>query len=146
MKKQLSEEVIDDVKEIFSDIVIDHAMNPRNAGEMTGADGYGYAVGHCNDAIEIWLKIVDKKVSEARFWTDGCASTIAAGSIVTEILRGQTMVQARGITQGDVLAALHGLPEGHRHCAALAVNAVMEAVKDYLDLQRDPWKKAYKKR
>ncbi len=115
----------------FSDVVIDHANNPRNAGSIEGADGYASVTGLCGDTIQIWLKVTDGKIGEITFWTDGCGTTIAAGSMVTELARGKALPEALQITPRDVLDALGGLPEESVHCAFLAANALHEAIKDY---------------
>ena len=146
LQSELQQAVLDDVRRIFSETVIDHAMNPRNVGEMTDADGYGSSLGHCGDSIEIWLRITGNTIIEATFWTDGCATTIASGSMVTEMIKGKSIAQARKITQKDVLLALGGLPEENAHCATLAENAVKEAIKNYMSLAREPWKKVYRQR
>ncbi len=141
----LNEEIIAEAQKVYSDTTIDHAMNPRNVGEMNDADGYGSALGQCGDSVEIWMKIRNDRIIEARFWTDGCASTIASGSAVTEVIKKQPIAQVQRITQKDVLDALEGLPQEHQHCATLASNAVKEAVKNYLTLKREPWKKDYRR-
>lgn len=140
----LEEAVLAAAHQVYSKKTVDHAMNPRNVGEIVDADGYGCAFGHCGDSIEIWLLIRNDTVFQARFWTDGCAATIASGSVVTELVYGRQIEQIRGITQEDVLKALDGLPENHQHCATLAANAVKESVKDYLRNKREPWKKVYR--
>lgn len=127
-----NEEIIAEARKVYSEKTVDHAMNPRNVGEMDDADGYGSAVGHCGDSVEIWLKIENSQVVQAKFWTDGCASTIASGSAATEVVKNQPVERVQNITQEDVLAALDGLPEEHQHCANLAANAVKGAIKDYL--------------
>ncbi len=76
--------------------------------------------------------------------TDGCGTTIAAGSMVTELAKGSTTTQALKISQQDVLDALGGLPEESQHCALLAVNTLKEALKDYLVTRNEPWKRVYK--
>jgi nitrogen fixation NifU-like protein len=141
----LQEDVLDDVRQLYSEKVIDHAMNPRNVGEIPDADGYGSALGSCSDSMEIWLRVRGERIAQAQFWTDGCATTIASGSAVTELAKGKSIMEAQRISQQDVLSALDGLPEDHQHCAALAANAVKEAVKDYLASKREPWKKAYRR-
>ena len=95
LQDELQEMVLDDVREIFSETVIDHAMNPRNVGEMADADGYGSSLGHCGDSIEIWLRVMGNIITEATFWTDGCATTIASGSVATEMIKGKSIAQAR---------------------------------------------------
>ncbi|HEY90603.1 MAG TPA: iron-sulfur cluster assembly scaffold protein, partial [Dehalococcoidia bacterium] len=77
--------------------------------------------------------------------TDGCATTIAAGSMISELSKGKNIVRALGISQQEVLSALGGLPEESEHCALLASNTLKEALKDYLVYKKDPWKRAYKR-
>ena len=137
---QVHEVIPDDNGDIYSDTVIDHAVNPRNVGEIYDADGYGSAVGICGDDMEIWLRISNGIITEARFWTSGCSTTIASGSMVTEMAKGKAITQAQKINQHDIVIALEGLPEGSEHCAQLAANSLKEAKKDYLELRRDPWK------
>jgi nitrogen fixation NifU-like protein len=93
----------------------------------------------------MWLKVKGDAISDASFLTDGCGTTIASGSMITELARGKSVAEARKISQGDVLNALGGLPEESRHCALLAANTLKEAIKDYLAIKKEPWKKAYRK-
>ncbi|MDY6911094.1 MAG: iron-sulfur cluster assembly scaffold protein [Chloroflexota bacterium] len=145
LQAELQEAVLSDIRGIYSETVIDHAMNPRNVGEMTDADGYGSAVGHCGDDIEVWLRLRNDNIVDVKFWTNGCATTIASGSMVTEMAKGKLVAEASEIGQQDVLTALDGLPEESEHCAQLAVTALKEAIKDYVALKREPWKKSYRK-
>lgn len=116
----------------YSETAIEHARNPRNVGDIPDADGYASVTGSCGDTMQIWLKVKHRKIERSTFWTDGCGSTIMAGSMVTEMARGRDIVAAFSITQGDVLDALHGLPEDSVHCALLAANTLKEAIKNYL--------------
>ena len=144
--KELEEAVMADMRRDYSEKAIDHAMNPRNIGSLPDADGVASVTGPCGDTMEIWLRVRGGNVSDATFWTDGCGSSIASGSIATEIIKGKSLAEAQGITKEDVLSALEGLPEESHHCALLAANTVKEAVRDYLLIKREPWKKAYRKR
>jgi len=143
--EQLQELVIAEMRENYSETAIDHAMNPRNVGNIEAADGYASITGPCGDTMEIWLKVRNDTIVKTTFTTDGCGTTIAAGSIVTEIARGKSIIQALRIDQQDVLNALGGLPEESQHCALLAANTLKEAVKDYLAIRREPWKRAYRR-
>lgn len=133
------------MKEVYSDAVVDRAMNPRNVGNMENANGFATVTGPCGDTMEIWLKVKNDRILEATFMTDGCGTTIAAGSMATELAKGINVIQAQRISQQDVLEALGGLPEESKHCALLAANTLREAVKDYLALKNEPWKRAYKR-
>ena len=143
--EQLQELVINEMRENYSEIVIDHVMNPRNVGNMDNASGFARITGPCGDTMEIWLKVRDATITESTFMTDGCGTTIAAGSIVTELAKGKTVIQAHKISQQDVLSALGGLPEENQHCALLAANTMREAIKDYLAFKNEPWKRMYKR-
>jgi nitrogen fixation NifU-like protein len=143
--EQLQELVINEMRENYSEIVVDHVMNPRNVGNMDNASGFARISGPCGDTMEIWLKVRDTTITESTFMTDGCGTTIAAGSIVTELAKGKTVIQAHKISQQDVLSALGGLPEESQHCALLAANTMREAIKDYLAFKNEPWKRMYKR-
>jgi nitrogen fixation NifU-like protein len=143
---ELEEYIMADMRRTYTDTVIDHAMYPRNVGSMSNADGFGSVTGPCGDTMEIWLRVKEGKVVNATFWTDGCGTSIAAGSMVTELAEGVTAIEALRITQQEVLDALGGLPEESVHCALLAANTLREAVRDYLTTRKEPWKRAYRKR
>jgi nitrogen fixation NifU-like protein len=77
--------------------------------------------------------------------TDGCGTTIAAGSTITELVKGKGVNQVLKVGQEDVVSALEGLPEEGKHCALLAANTLKAAVKDYLAFRNEPWRRAYKR-
>ena len=143
--KELEDSVMEDMRKIYSERVIDHFFNPRNLGQIQAADGFGRVTGPCGDTMEIYLKTRNGKVTNATFWTDGCGPSIASGSMVTELVKGKSIGEARKITQDDLLDALGGLPEESLHCALLAANTLGEAIKDYLAFKNEPWKRAYKR-
>ncbi len=141
---ELQELVMADMRKVYSETVIDHAMNPRNVGGMGNADGFGRVTGSCGDTMEIWLRVRNGIIADATFLTDGCGTSIASGSMVTELVKGKSIPQAQKVTQQGVLDALGGLPEDSLHCALLAAETLKEAIKDYFALRKEPWKKAYR--
>ena len=143
--KELEQSVMEDMKSVYSEKTIDHFLNPRNLGGITAPDGFGRITGPCGDTIEICLKVSDGKVMNASFWTDGCGPSIASGSMVTELAKGKSILEAQRITQQDILDALGGLPEDNLHCALLAANTLKEAIEDYLACQNEPWKRVYRR-
>ena len=136
--KELEQSVMEDMKEVYSEKTIDHFLNPRNLGEIPAPDGFARVNGPCGDTMEIYLKVRDCRFINASFWTDGCGSSIASGSMVTDLAKEKSLIEARRVTQDDVLDALGGLPEDSRHCALLAANTLKEAIKDYLVLKKEP--------
>jgi nitrogen fixation NifU-like protein len=129
----------------YSETVIDHAQNPRNVGSIPDANGFGSSTGECGDTMGVWLKVDNDRIKNVTFWTDGCGTTIASGSMTTELAKGKTVVQALRINGQSVLDALEGLPEDSAHCAQLAADALNQAVKDYLAYKKEPWKRDYRK-
>ena len=134
-----------ETSKLYSQTVTDHAMNPRNVGNTEAADGYASVTGPCGDTMDIWLKVKDDTIVKTTFITDGCGTTIAAGSMVTELAKDRSISQALITSQEDVLSALEGLPEKSKHCALLAANTLKAAAKDYLAFKSEPWKRAYKR-
>jgi len=142
---ELENQLMEEMKQVYTETVIDHAMNPQNVGSIPDADGFGSVTGPCGDTMEIWLKVNNSKIEDATFWTDGCGTSIACGSMATEMIKAKNIVQASAINQSKILEALGGLPEDSLHCALLATNTVKAAIQDYLTLKNEPWKKAYRK-
>jgi nitrogen fixation NifU-like protein len=130
--------------EVYSEAVVEHSMNPKNMGEIEGADGCARVTGPCGDTMQLWLKLKGETIQEASFLTDGCGTSVASGSMVTELAKGKKLGQARKISQEDVLNALGGLPEESEHCALLAADTLKAAIRDYLAMKKEPWKKAYR--
>ena len=116
----------------YSAKVMDHFMNPRNVGEIDGADGVG-EVGNpaCGDMMRLYLKIEEGKVVDAKFRTFGCGAAIASSSMLTEMIKGKTVDEARAITNQHVADALDGLPAVKIHCSVMAEKAVKSALDDY---------------
>jgi len=141
----LPAEVIAEVRAVYSDQVIDHAMNPRHVGEMDDPDGFAAVAGPCGDVMEMWVRVRAGRIKEARFWTSGCATTIAAGSMTAELATGMTLEEAMRINPARILKALGGLPEENRECAVMAARTIRGALTDYLELEREPWRRAYRR-
>lgn len=134
-----------EMRKVYSETVIEHSLDPRNVGDMENADGSASFTGPCGDTMKMWLKVKNGTISDASFMTDGCGTTMAAGSMVTEMVKGKSISQAQRISQQDVLSALGGLPEESEHCALLATDTLKTAVRDYLAMKKEPWKRAYKR-
>ena len=142
---ELQEYIMADMRRIYTETTIDHAMNPRNVGRIEDADGFGSVTGPCGDTMEIWLRVKNGTITQVGFMTDGCGTSIASGSMVTEIAKGKSITEAQRTSQQNVLDALGGLPDESEHCALLAANTLRKAVRDYIAMKREPWKRAYRK-
>jgi len=122
-----------DLRSLYSEKVMEHFQNPRNVGEMESPDGIGH-VGNpvCGDIMELYIKVKDDIIIDAKFKTFGCGAAIATSSMVTEMVKGKTIEQALKISNKAVAEALDGLPPIKMHCSALAEEALKLAIEDYL--------------
>ena len=118
---------------MYTEKVLDHFSNPRNMGEVEGANGIG-TVGNakCGDIMQISLKINDDGIIEdVGFKTFGCGAAIATSSMATEMIKGKTIDEALQLSNSAVVEALEGLPPAKIHCSVLAEEAVKAALEDY---------------
>ena len=116
----------------YSKEVIDHFTNPRNMGEIKNADAVGI-LGNpvCGDVMKIYLKVKDNKIKDIKFQTMGCAAAISTSSMITELVKGKTLEEAKKITNNQVAKSLKGLPPIKMHCSNLAADCLKKAIKDY---------------
>jgi nitrogen fixation NifU-like protein len=118
--------------QLYSKKVLEHFRNPRNLGEIKKPDGVA-TVGNpvCGDAMKMFIKVKNNKISAIKFQTLGCAAAIATSSIVTEMTKGKALEEAKKIKESEVIKVLGGLPRQKIHCSVLAVRALREAIEDY---------------
>ncbi len=110
---------------MYSEAVLDHFQNPRNAGTLNGASATITVENPvCGDILELSVRIEAGRIAEARFRTRGCVTAMACSSLLTELLRGKTPSEAGAITSEQISEALGGLPQATLHGAQLARDAV----------------------
>jgi nitrogen fixation NifU-like protein len=113
----------------FSEVVLDHAARPRNVGELPNANQIGKAdVNGRAPRITIALRVDNQVVTASSFRAFGCGVTIAACSMLSEIIIGRSIAHCLTITEASLVEALDGLPEDKRFCAALAIRALRDAI------------------
>jgi len=117
----------------YSETLVDHFLNPRNAGIMRQPDAVGegeYA--GCGDLARIFLRVREGRVAEARFQAYGCGPTIAAASAVSELIGLRPVDDLPHLKPEDVERALDGLPDDRKHAAEVVADAVRAAAGDWL--------------
>ncbi len=118
--------------ETYSDIVLDHFANPRNAGVLEDADGVGVRTNPvCGDTMQLMIRVAEERIVEPRWKTVGCPAAIATSSIATEMITGKPLDEVQGLTREQIAEAAGGLPKSKLHCSVLAADALRAAIADY---------------
>lgn len=114
---------------MYSETVLDHFYNPRNAYRMERPDATGKAGEPGRGPFMlIYLRFENERIKAASYQTYGCGPAIAAGSLLTEKVTGVTREEARHWDEAAITEALGGLPPEKRHCSALAAEALRMAL------------------
>jgi len=117
---------------MYSAQLLDHFQNPRNAGEVPGADAVAEIENPvCGDVLRLTFKIEAKRIEEIRFRAKGCVAAMACASALTELVAGKTVVDARSVTFDELAAAVGGLPQGSAHAAQLALDALAAGLRQH---------------
>jgi nitrogen fixation NifU-like protein len=134
---KLQKQIMEQIQKQYSHAVIDHWQNPRNFKKIENPDGYAKMEGPCGDTMEMFIRIKDDTITECAFQTEGCGTTIACGSVTTELAREKSFIQAlAAVSSKKILETLGGLPEADVHCAQLAAETLRRALADRLYRKR----------
>jgi nitrogen fixation NifU-like protein len=117
----------------YSPALVDHFLNPRNAGLMRDPDAVGQdEYEGCGDLARFFVRVRDGRAVELRFQTYGCGPTIAAASAASELVAGRTVEDLACVKAEEIEHALQGLPEDRKHAADVVAGALRAAARDYL--------------
>jgi nitrogen fixation NifU-like protein len=120
----------------FGERMVKEALNPRNVGELANPDGAARVLDEDGRYMQIHLKIEEERITDCKFMTDARGPFIAFGSVLTELVKGQTVESASDLTEKDVEAALGGIPANDEHTPVLAVKTLKAALEDYKKKQQ----------
>jgi nitrogen fixation NifU-like protein len=87
-----------DLRELYQDIILDHGRHPRNF--RTIEDPTHFAQGYnplCGDRVTVYLTLDGDRIADVSFKGRGCAISTAAASLMTEVLKGKTVADARAL-------------------------------------------------
>jgi nitrogen fixation NifU-like protein len=111
---------------------MDHFERPRNNGALDDANAVGYMTNPvCGDKLLLMLRVRDDRIDDARWQSEGCAASIAASSLLSELVRSLSLNEAAAVTREAVVDGLGGLPASKLHASVLAADALRAALADY---------------
>jgi len=116
----------------YSKKTLKHFRQPKNIGEIKNPDAVA-EVGNmvCGDQLFFSLKVKDEKIKDIKFLSFGCASNIATASVMTEMVKGKTLKEAKNFDWNKIVSELNGLPKQKIHCSVLAVEGLKKVISEY---------------
>jgi nitrogen fixation protein NifU and related proteins len=116
---------------MYSPQLLDHFQNPRNAGEVTNPDASVQIENPaCGDILKLTMRITNGRIAEIRFLAKGCVPAMACGSLLTELVQGKSIEEARKLRREELLHGIGGLPEASTHASHLAMDALAAALRE----------------
>jgi nitrogen fixation protein NifU and related proteins len=120
---------MDSSTRMYSSQIAGHIANPRNAGELENPSGIGDVTNEvCLDRIRLTVRLENGTLIDAKVKASGCPPTIAAASVLTELIIGRSIEELHTISRKDVARELGHVPPAKAHCSALAIEALRAAL------------------
>ncbi|MEM1243491.1 MAG: Fe-S cluster assembly sulfur transfer protein SufU [Pseudomonadota bacterium] len=136
---------MNDLQNLYQELIIDHGKNPRNFGELNPHDRQAEGFNPlCGDKLTLYLTLTDDIITEVKFKGAGCAISTASASLMTDAIKGKSITEVQQlfssfhdmITQGQQtmdlgkLAVLSGVREFPMRvkCATLAWHTLQSAL------------------
>ena len=117
---------------MYSPQVLDHFEHPRNPGEVTNPDASAQVENPaCGDVLKLTLRVSVGRIEDIRFLAQGCVPAMACASLLTELVKGKTIAEARQLRREDLVRAIGGLPKASTHASHLAMETWAAAIKSY---------------
>ena len=112
--------------QLYREIILDHYRNPRNKGILDPADfSHEDTNPLCGDEVRIDLRVADGRVETVRFSGRGCAISMAAASVLTEMVEGKTVDEVKAIGRDDLLEELEApIGPARMKCATLGLKVL----------------------
>ena len=115
---------------MYSAQVLDHFEHPRNAGEVPDAEASVQVENPaCGDILRLSAKVSNGHITDIRFRAKGCVPSMACASLLTEMVKGHTLAEARQLRRGQLVKAAGSLPPASMHASHLAMDALAALLK-----------------
>ena len=115
---------------MYSPQVLDHFQNPRNPGTVANPDASAQIENPaCGDVLKLTLRLRVGRIEDIRFLAQGCGPAMACASLLTEMLKGKTITEARQLRREELIQAIGGLPQASAHASHLALDTLAALLK-----------------
>lgn len=138
---------MNELRELYREVILDHNRHPRNFGELAVADRVVEGVNPlCGDRLTLYVKLAGDKIEDIAFKGTGCAISVASSSLMTERVKGRSIADSMALFEKihemltgqsmpppdelDKLVALAGVREypSRVKCASLGWHALHSAL------------------
>jgi nitrogen fixation NifU-like protein len=140
IKQAMLEMLFEKTGKGFSPKVMKFGIRPGRYGVVRRPDGHARVMSDCGDTIEIFLRMKNGRVEDARFTSEGCVTTVASAQAASEMAVGKSIRECLAINQTSIINYLDGLPDESRHCAWLAALALHRALRYYAINRKGHWR------
>jgi nitrogen fixation NifU-like protein len=121
---------MENLRELYQEVILDHNKNPRNCRKMDDPDGFAHGNNPlCGDQIDVYLKLRDGVVEDVSFDGHGCAICTSSASMMTLAIKGKTEAEAHALFESFHHALTEDAP--HPEDVALGKLQVLTGVKEY---------------
>lgn len=115
---------------MYSEALLDHFKNPRNAGELPPpAVTVEISNPACGDILRLSARFEEDRVADVRYKVRGCTASIASGSALTEWMMGKSRAELSALTPAIIESAVGGLIPESKHASVLCVDGVKALLK-----------------
>lgn len=128
MDKRDDKENLSGYPQEIADLINDAGL----LGRMNDHTSAAYLKGPCGDEMEFYLIIENNRITEIKYFTEGCVATKLCAAMTAALAKGRTVDEALSISSAQVIKKLSVLPQDHLHCSILAVSTLYRAIADYL--------------
>ncbi len=122
---------------------IDHFYSPRNVGDASEPSFTGRAAStSCGASLRVSIQVDEsQRIAQARFKAAGCSVLVATLSLLTEAVTGKTTAEAATCAKspGKLTGAMEGLDSTRSDCVSLAVDALLNAIREFSNAAREDW-------
>jgi nitrogen fixation NifU-like protein len=114
------------MNDVYVEEILDHFRNPRNYGELEGADIVAKDVNTlCGDGFQFFIKTENGSIKDVRFKGEGCAISTASASILSDFIKGKNVKDVSDMKSEEMISLLQiPISQARMKCALIPLEIV----------------------